>query len=347
MFVRLGVLGLSILMVQACTNAPPHNPHAVQVRMMGNAPQTQSASTQNTQPVRQAAIYNPGRVSTADPVRPSVAHHIGEKQTVSVSPYEGRFVSPATTSAQRPIQQQQNVVTTRPTQTYNSAPQTPAVVPSATKTQTSVAVAPSRPAPVVPAQASNMSISDVIDTTIRNAPDLPVASTGATAPAKSETASGAGQSVATVPQAPAKGTGHQPSKQELASLGGDKPRFYWPVRGNVVSTYGSKGSGKQNDGINISAPKGTPVKASAAGLVVYSGEDLGGLGHLILIRHSGNYHTAYAHVDNKLVKTGDRVAVGQAIANVGKTGNVTTPQLHFEIRDGKKPVNPDSFLPRS
>jgi murein DD-endopeptidase MepM/ murein hydrolase activator NlpD len=343
MIIRLGVIGLSVLIMQSCTNTP-HHPHQVPVRVMGGTPQiSQSVSPQKTtQSVRQASAYPVSRQSTSDPVHQPNFESAGQKNTVSVSPYEGQHRAQIVQQTERPHFTKTDSVR----QTSQNNYPTPAPVTHTTSVTTHAPVPTERVAPVVAARTTNMSISDVIDGTIRNAPDLPIAKSGVIQNAPQQS-SGSGQSIETVPTPASKGTGHQPSKQELAALGGEKPRFYWPVRGNVISSYGSKGSGKQNDGINITAPHGTAVKAAAAGLVVYSGEDLGGLGHLILIRHSGNYHTAYAHVDNKLVKTGDRVALGQAIANVGKTGNVTTPQLHFEIREGKKPVNPDGFLPRS
>lgn len=129
-----------------------------------------------------------------------------------------------------------------------------------------------------------------------------------------------------------------------APLGSAVPKFAWPVNGATLSGFGPKSSGRHNDGINIGAPLGTPVRAAAAGDVVYSGDQVAGFGHLILLRHSGGYATAYAHLQKPLVKQGVRVTAGQAIAQVGKSGNVSTPQLHFEIRKGKQAVNPMSYL---
>lgn len=123
-----------------------------------------------------------------------------------------------------------------------------------------------------------------------------------------------------------------------------KTKFVWPVRGTVISKYGTIGKGRANDGINIKAAKGTTVKAADKGTVAYAGNELKGFGNLILVRHDDGWITAYAHNDRLLVKKGQRVARGEKIATVGMTGGVNAPQLHFEIRAGKNPVNPVSYL---
>jgi len=120
--------------------------------------------------------------------------------------------------------------------------------------------------------------------------------------------------------------------------------FAWPVRGAVVSAYGSGNLGRRNDGVNIAAPVGTPVRAAADGQVVYRGSELEGFGNLLLIKHADGYVTAYAHNDTMLVKKGDSVRKGQVIAKVGDTGAVTTPQLHFEIRQELKTIDPVALL---
>ncbi len=131
---------------------------------------------------------------------------------------------------------------------------------------------------------------------------------------------------------------------KIDPLPSSAPRFSWPLNGSVLSDYGPKADGQRNDGINIGAPQGTSVRAAAMGDVVYVGDNVAGFGNLILIKHGGGYATAYGHVQSPLVKRGDRVAAGQAIAQVGKTGNVGTPQLHFEVRKGTQPVNPNGYL---
>ena len=117
-------------------------------------------------------------------------------------------------------------------------------------------------------------------------------------------------------------------------------RFIWPVSGRIVSGYGPKGEGLHNDGINIAAPRGSPVRAAGAGIVAYAGNELRGFGNLLLIRHAGGWVTAYAHNQELLVKRGDKVRQGQAIARIGSTGRVIEPQLHFEIRRGRRAIDP-------
>lgn len=124
----------------------------------------------------------------------------------------------------------------------------------------------------------------------------------------------------------------------------DAAEFRWPVSGQVISGFGPKSGGGQNDGINIAVPAGTPVKASENGVVLYSGSQVSGYGNLVLVRHEGNYVTAYAHASEVLVRRGDTVKRGQVIARAGQTGNVTSPQVHFEIRRDKTPVNPIKLL---
>ena len=120
--------------------------------------------------------------------------------------------------------------------------------------------------------------------------------------------------------------------------------FPWPVRGRVLAGYGTAASGTRNDGINIAAPKGTPVEAVEGGVVAYAGNELRGYGNLVLVKHPNGFITAYAHCEELLVKKGDKVSAGQVIAKVGATGGVSEPQLHFELRRGKTAVDPREFL---
>src|SRR5579872_2309483 len=125
---------------------------------------------------------------------------------------------------------------------------------------------------------------------------------------------------------------------------GALPTFRWPVRGKVITGYGAKTNGKANDGINLAVPEGTPVKAAEDGVVAYSGNELKGYGNLVLVRHANGYVTAYAHASELLVKRGDTIKRGQVIAKSGQSGEVASPQLHFEIRKGSTPVDPLQFL---
>lgn len=121
-------------------------------------------------------------------------------------------------------------------------------------------------------------------------------------------------------------------------------KFSWPVRGKILSDFGAKSNGLFNDGINIGTQFGTMVFASENGVVAYSGNELKGMGNLIIIQHAGGWMTVYAHLDTMTVKRGTRVAVGQKIGTVGQTGKVDRPQLHFEIRKGTKAYDPQSNL---
>ena len=120
--------------------------------------------------------------------------------------------------------------------------------------------------------------------------------------------------------------------------------FIWPVKGKILNNFGSETPGFFNDGINISSNLGTSVKASLDGEIVYSGNEIPGYGNLILIKHSKNWITAYAHLEKILKKKGNYVKKGETIGLVGKTGNVSEVQLHFEIRKGKEAVNPLKYL---
>ncbi|OAN44041.1 peptidase M23 [Paramagnetospirillum marisnigri] len=121
--------------------------------------------------------------------------------------------------------------------------------------------------------------------------------------------------------------------------------FLWPVKGEVLAEFGPlAGRGQHNDGINIAAAKGTPVKAVENGTVAYVGNELKGFGNLLLVKHADGWISAYAHNEKHMVKRGDHVRRGQVIATVGASGNVTTPQLHFELRRGTEAVNPAEYL---
>ena len=131
---------------------------------------------------------------------------------------------------------------------------------------------------------------------------------------------------------------------KTAEPAGSMPTFRWPVHGRVISSFGARVNGQPNDGINVAVPEGTPVKSAEDGVVAYAGNELKGFGNLVLVRHPNGYVSAYAHASEIAVKRGDNVKRGQVIAKAGQTGNVTSPQLHFEIRKGSTPVDPTQFL---
>lgn len=140
-----------------------------------------------------------------------------------------------------------------------------------------------------------------------------------------------------------------PTDGQIRTLG--EGRFVWPVRGEVLSPFGQLGPGLRNDGLNLSASAGSPVRAAAGGEVVYAGNAVPGYGNLVLIKHSDGWVTAYGHLDTVSVRMRDRVTQGQQIGTVGQTGGVDRPQLHFEIRyapstrDKARPVDPNLVLP--
>lgn len=123
--------------------------------------------------------------------------------------------------------------------------------------------------------------------------------------------------------------------------------FLSPLNGELVGRFGGLANGMRNDGINIAAPEGTPVKAAENGVVVYVGHDVGDFGKLLLVRHAGEFVTAYGHNSRLVVKVGDVVARGQTIAFSGATGVVSQPQLHFQIRQGSTPIDPRTRLVRA
>jgi murein DD-endopeptidase MepM/ murein hydrolase activator NlpD len=118
----------------------------------------------------------------------------------------------------------------------------------------------------------------------------------------------------------------------------------WPLKGKVISGFGNKPGGLKNEGINISVPEGTSIRAADGGVVAYAGNELKGYGNLVLIRHPGGYVTAYAHAKELHVKRGDKVERGAVIGKAGQTGSVSSPQLHFEVRKGATALDPMRYM---
>jgi murein DD-endopeptidase MepM/ murein hydrolase activator NlpD len=205
-----------------------------------------------------------------------------------------------------------------------------------------VAPAPA-PAPVkpAPAKAAPMQVASATAEPLVSAarPVEPpkVAALVEPQPLKSSVAAQPVQPVTPAPQPEAAKPAVQEPEQ-TASVSGD---FRWPARGRVIAGFGANGG---NEGINIAVPEGTPVKAAEAGTVTYAGSEVKGYGNLVLIRHENGFVSAYAHNGSLSVKRGEQVKRGQVIATSGQTGNVTSPQLHFEIRKGATPVDPMKHL---
>jgi murein DD-endopeptidase MepM/ murein hydrolase activator NlpD len=145
--------------------------------------------------------------------------------------------------------------------------------------------------------------------------------------------------VAALPAEEPKTTSSVPKEAEKSES--SKAEFRWPARGRIINGFSGRGG---NEGINIAVPEGTPVKAAEGGTVAYAGSELKGYGNLVLIRHDNGYVSAYAHNGDINVKRGEKVNRGQVIAKSGQSGNVSSPQLHFELRKGSSPVDPTPYL---
>lgn len=136
-----------------------------------------------------------------------------------------------------------------------------------------------------------------------------------------------------------------PSVAQVAAPTTAPGRFVWPVRGAIVSRFGPGQSGERNNGIKIATPIGTPVVAAADGVVAYAGSDVAAFGGLVILKHGSSLTTVYGHASQLLVTRGQAVKKGQRIALSGNTGFADRPELHFEVRQGRTPVNPSGYLP--
>jgi murein DD-endopeptidase MepM/ murein hydrolase activator NlpD len=125
------------------------------------------------------------------------------------------------------------------------------------------------------------------------------------------------------------------------------PPLAWPVDGRVIlSRYGPKTGGRFNDGVNIKTLRGAPVRAAADGEILYVGDAIAGFGLMMLVRHPGGAVTAYGHLEDALASRGDKVSRGQPIARAGTSGSAPEPQLHFQLRQGRRTLDPLLYLPR-
>ena len=140
-----------------------------------------------------------------------------------------------------------------------------------------------------------------------------------------------------------------PTDAQVSQMG--RGKFTWPVRGQLLSDFGPKPTGQKNDGINIQSPAGEPVRVAADGDVVYAGDQVPGFGNLVLVKHADGWVTAYGHLSHVDVKMQQKVTQGQQIGQVGSTGGVPEPQLHFEVRyapnplERARPIDPKLVLP--
>lgn len=212
----------------------------------------------------------------------------------------------------------------------------------ATRTASSTPVAPvAQPAPVAPPAAP----VDQASAQTSNGPAVPaMPAMPATRKVSTTTISAPADGTAAQSAPAASGTsvtsnGQLPTPDPLSGNS-----FRWPVKGRIISGFGTKPDGGHNDGVDISVPQGTPVKAAENGVVAYSGSELKGYGNLVLVRHANNWVSAYANNEQLLVKRGDKVSRGQVIAKAGTSGSVSQPQVHFELRKGSRPVDPTQYM---
>ncbi|MEN3793318.1 M23 family metallopeptidase [Fulvimarina sp. MAC3] len=134
------------------------------------------------------------------------------------------------------------------------------------------------------------------------------------------------------------------ASDEVAPQSSGIGRYRWPVQGRVLQRFGEKVGSKRNDGLNISVPRGTPVKAAENGVVIYAGDGLKEFGNTVLVKHDDGLVTVYGHADSLKVKRGDKVKRGEQIASSGMSGDASVPQLHFEVRKNSAPIDPSGYL---
>jgi murein DD-endopeptidase MepM/ murein hydrolase activator NlpD len=206
----------------------------------------------------------------------------------------------------------------------------PAGMPVAAAESLSQPVAPVPATPAAPRMTQNTTTQPTVINAGKQVASLNDKATDAVPAAAPATAAKADKVAAAAPQA--------------AVQAADSSKLRWPVSGRVIAGFGGRPDGTHNDGINMSVPLGTEVHAAESGVVAYAGSELKGYGNLVLLRHDNGWVTAYAHNDELLVKRGDKVTRGQVIGKAGKTGTVDQPQVHFELRQGSKPVDPTPFM---
>jgi murein DD-endopeptidase MepM/ murein hydrolase activator NlpD len=333
-------------------------PYAIRVGQQlqlpgGGAPAVQVAENSRAAlPSSPAPAPRPAVVAEAVPEAP--------QQNPSLPPYQprrgfgmaqsGSVAAPAPITAPAPIPEpvpapvevaRAPTVQPPPSPQLQPQPSTQPVVPPPAHTQ--VAALPPRPAPAPTAHP----VPKVPPRPPQTAPAPQAASVPAPtpppAPAPAATAASVPAPPPAPPPAPAEVAAAKPPAMEAPEPRGGS-RFLWPLRGAILSDFGPKPGGLHNDGINISASRGASVVAADNGVVAYAGNELRGFGNLLLIRHADGWMTAYAHLDDMLVERGAKVTRGQKIGTVGSTGNVSSPQLHFEVRRGNRAIDPRDHL---
>ncbi|MGU9981948.1 peptidoglycan DD-metalloendopeptidase family protein [Phreatobacter sp. HK31-P] len=315
--------------------ATPDQPRRVQTQAITSTPQRTAAATPTQQPGRMN--WQPGaQPSAASPAPASVPTRTATRSgTHTVTGGE----TLAGVARRYGISRQQLATANRlqPTQSLRTGQilQIPSAQAAATSSR-QLSVEPSAtPAPAARREQAQRAVAQAQSTPAgRQADPQP---TAAIPPAQPALAAQQSTPAPAPVQAAAEASATAEAPARAASA---EPQFRWPVRGRVVSSFRA-GS---NDGIKLSVPQGTPIKAAEDGVVAYAGNELRGYGNLVLVRHANGFVTAYAHNSSIAVRRGEQVRRGQTIAAAGQTGNVSSPQLHFEIRRGATPVDPMTFL---
>ncbi|HEX2020566.1 MAG TPA: peptidoglycan DD-metalloendopeptidase family protein [Aurantimonas sp.] len=198
-----------------------------------------------------------------------------------------------------------------------------------------------------PAQvASNQTAPAPAQTPPASAPAAPPEAPVQTPTADKSSRPSAQEAAAPAAAAPSS-TVAQEAEKEVAAIAPDSTgisQFRWPVQGRVVNRFGEKVGSRRNDGLNISVPRGTSVKAAENGVVIYAGDGLKEFGNTVLVKHDNGLVTVYGHADSLSVERGATVKRGQEVAKSGMSGDTEVPVLHFEVRKDSTPVDPTKFL---
>jgi murein DD-endopeptidase MepM/ murein hydrolase activator NlpD len=262
----------------------------------------------------------------AQPAAPAVAQ-------AATSSHRMQLVKGAQAASAQPVQ--------APVKPAAPAP-VAAAAPKAAAAPVKAAAAAPAPAPVKPTVVAAAPVKAAPAAAAPKAAAQPAPVAAAPAPEPVKVASAPAAQPVKAPAAPAAEAVDTTASVAAATRSTGSTEFRWPAKGRVIAGFGGKAGG--NDGINIALPEGTPVKAAEGGTVAYAGNELKGYGNLVLIRHPDGWVSAYAHNGDLKVKRGEQVARGQTIATSGQTGNVSSPQLHFELRKGSTPVDPMPHL---
>jgi murein DD-endopeptidase MepM/ murein hydrolase activator NlpD len=335
---RYGVPEATLLQVNGLHSAAEVRPGSrIVIPVYGTAAQARVAVAPRTsERVEAAPAIRPAAVAAAEPARstPHAAreHLLTAPTRTAAAPMRQPAPVKTAAEARRQVTAEKKVVadvrTPHPESAKAATFQRVAAAPVSKIAAAPVARVASIKAPPVQQVATR---SPAIKTTpVVTAKAVPAV---AAKPAPVETAQ--------APEAAPAATPAPAATQTVASADGS-PEFRWPARGRIIQ--GFKGGSGGNDGINIALPEGTSVKAAEGGVVAYAGSELKGYGNLVLIRHPNGFVSAYANNGEIDVKRGETVKRGQQIAKSGQSGNVSSPQLHFELRKGSTPVDPTQFL---